>query len=95
MKTQKINRKLSLKKQTVADLDKQQQSAVLGGYVQKTVGATCITTCELVSCIHNATGCAPAVYTDCAFPSDDVYTCPLKTCWCQTMVPVPNQLGPA
>ncbi len=72
MKSKKLGRRLSLKKQTVVHLNSDDQRNVKAGDVpNKTCGAACVTIAY--SC--NATGCAPCPPTDCAWPSEDFYTC--------------------
>ncbi len=72
MKSKKLNRKLSLKKQTVVHLNNDEQLDIKAGAdVIKTCGIACVTIAY--SC--NRTGCAPCPPTDCAWPSQDVYTC--------------------
>jgi hypothetical protein len=70
MNQKTIKKKLSLNKQTVVNLNNKEKRSARGG--KRTTG---LLTCEEYSCIPNATGCAPCPPTDCAFPSEDVYTC--------------------
>ena len=75
MKTKKLNRRFSLRKQTVTHLNNDEQRHIKAGDVpDKTCGVKCIT----IDYSCNATGCAPCPPTDCAWPSDNFYTCAIS-----------------
>jgi natural product precursor len=55
MKTKKFEKKLSLNKKTIADLDSKEMGAVKGGY--KLTIPTCIITCTRLGTICNSNPC--------------------------------------
>jgi hypothetical protein len=72
MKTKKLSRRLSLKKQTVTHLNNDEQRNVKAG---QALAKSCGIDCVSIKYSCNITGCAPCPPTECALPSQDVYTC--------------------
>lgn len=78
MKPVEITKKFSLRKQTVSNLDDHQAQQVLAGAAEPPTKRYCTilkTWAPDCTASLNRTGCAPCPDTECAWPSQNHYTC--------------------